>query len=983
MKPDKHFASAAVIVIAAACLIGLTWVGAILMIRAQRIDTLDRAAATLANQALTLSEQINRQLLGIGQTLKILATAWEANPRGFDLEAWRRQTSLLNGISQDIVLTDENGVVRQSSVVEAINQNAAGLDYFRVLADPSEPGDRLYIGPASIDGIMRQWHMNIARALHNPDGSFAGVIDADYRIATITDVFGQINLGAGAFFALVGLDDGKLRGAVAATAIDPDANIADSPMFAAVQGSDSGTWTGPSANDAVDRIHAYRRVPNHRLAVVVALTEEQALRTAKTWRRAAELTAGIVTLLLVALALVLIQGTRLARRRRIQEADHRATLAASNAQYEVARALAMTTAEQLETTLAGITDGVAMVDAHMCLVEWNARFPEMAGVPKEILGVGLPIEEILRAQIVSGQFGLIEDVDTEVVRQIARLRAAEFGVVRRQRPDGRTLELRRNHLPNGGFVTVYADVSEREIAAEALRGAQNAASMAKAEQSRFMAMISHEIRTPSDVLLNTIQALGDSELAPAQRCLLGHARQATDILVQLLGDSLGVSQWDTIKATVRPVMFELRPMLDGCVEMLAGLAAQSHQSIRVVAADGIPATLLADPDRFRRLVLNLLSTALAASGPGEICLITEPGRDANEAVRLIVQNDVSADRGHDPEEATGVSRHLITQLGGQIGCDTWQSADGSAGKAFWATLPITALPYDAHTATGKWAVDQANESEPPPSQLPPHSIRRMRILLIGETPSNRLPTAILLRRQGHHVDVAPDHRAVAEAMHATPYDVALVDVDLPGNDGREVVQIIRALSEPASFTPIIALTDDASIDNVARIKAAGLDCAIGKSVGAAELLERIQDHVWSPRPSGGKSTTAIAPDHERLPAKPLLFMRRINELRASLPATTLSNAVEECLLDMERRLPGLRRSLKARAPGAISAHAQAMVGMATTYGMTVLEARLRSIATAARDGDLSPLGSTIVTDLDTDFDQSARALREVLRTETV
>jgi CheY-like chemotaxis protein len=341
-------------------------------------------------------------------------------------------------------------------------------------------------------------------------------------------------------------------------------------------------------------------------------------------------------------------------------------------------------------------------------------------------------------------------------------------------------------------------------------------------------------------------------------------------------------------------------------------------------------------------------------------------------------------RGHDPGEAAGASRYLITELGGQIGYDTWQSEDGSADMASWATLPITALPRDAPASTGQRTVDHVNEPETPPSQPPPRTIRRTRILLIGDPPpSNQIATTILLRRQGHHVDVAPDHQSAVQAMHATPYDLALVDVDLQGDGGREVVQIIRALSEPASFTPIIALTDDASIDNVARIKAAGLDCAIGKSVGAAELLERIQDHVWSPRPSGGKSTTAIAPDHERLPAKPLLFMRRINELRASLPATTLSNAVEECLLDMERRLPGLRRSLKARAPGAISAHAQAMVGMATTYGMTVLEARLRSIATAARDGDLSPLGSTIVTDLDTDFDQSARALREVLRTETV
>ena len=170
MKPDKHFASAAVIVTATACLIALTWVGTIQSIRAQRTDTINHANANLANLAQSYSEQINRQILGFDQTLKLLVTAWEANPLGFNLEAWRRQTVVLNGISRDMVLTDENGVIRQSSVVEAINQNASALDYFRALSDPSDTSDRLYIGPAAIDGIMRQWHMNMARALHHPDG---------------------------------------------------------------------------------------------------------------------------------------------------------------------------------------------------------------------------------------------------------------------------------------------------------------------------------------------------------------------------------------------------------------------------------------------------------------------------------------------------------------------------------------------------------------------------------------------------------------------------------------------------------------------------------------------------------------------------------------------------------------------------------------------------------------------------------------------
>src|ERR1700742_2570481 len=160
MKPDKHFVSAACIVIATACVIVLTWIGTRQMVHAERTDNTRRVQATLANQALTFTEQVNRQMLALDQTLRIVATAGAANPNGFDLNAWRDQAVVLDGLSRDMVLTDANGIIRQSSINEAIGQNASGLDYFRALADPSATGDAPYIGPAAIDGIMRQWHLN-------------------------------------------------------------------------------------------------------------------------------------------------------------------------------------------------------------------------------------------------------------------------------------------------------------------------------------------------------------------------------------------------------------------------------------------------------------------------------------------------------------------------------------------------------------------------------------------------------------------------------------------------------------------------------------------------------------------------------------------------------------------------------------------------------------------------------------------------------
>lgn len=1010
MKPDKHFAAAVGFVMAAVGLIVLTWVGTTETIHAQREETIARVTATLTNQAVTFSEQIDRQILALDQTLRILVAGWQANPDHFDLEASRGQAVVLNGISRDMVLTDENGIIRQSSVNEAINLNASSLDYFRVLADPSNPGDKIYIGPATIDGIMRQWHMNVARALRYPDGSFAGVIDADYRIAAITDVFSQTDLGAGSFQALVGLDDGKLRGVAGPSIVDPDASVGDTPMFAAIRDANSGVWTGPSASDAVRRIHAFRHLPGLNLAVVVAMSEAEAERPAYVWRQQAILFASCITLLLASLAVLLVHGMGLARRRTMQAAQDRADLAAANAQLEVARAMAAAKAEQLEATLAGMGDGVSIVDAHLCLVEWNASFPEFAGVPAEILRVGLPMERLLHAQIVTGQFGLVNDAEAEVERRMARLRAAPLGVVQRQRPDGRTLELRRNPLPDGGFVTLYTDVTGRELAEAALHQARAVAEAAKTEKSHFVAIVSHEIRTPLNALLNAVRLLSDSVLSAAQQSMLGMARHSGDVLFGLIDDILDLSRMEAGKLSIRPSLFKLRPLLENMPEMFAGQAAKRDIAIRVAIADATPDSLLTDPGRLRQVLLNLITNALKYAQPGEVWLTGEPGHNPDEAVRLSVRDDgpviapeargrlfhpfsrLDRPEGNDPA-GTGlglsICQHLVTLMDGNIGCDSWRSGEDRQGNVFWITLPPTVLPpkmAHGHADSAK-ARDQALAGLTDPAaeiaSLPGRRPPRTRILLTDDIVTNQTVTATLLRREGHHVDVASSGPDAVQAVQAAPYDLVFMDALMPGMDGQEAARIIRTLPPPVCYIPIIALTAAAGPEDLSIFQAAGMNGILAKPVSPARLLDVLRRQVWSmDRATNAPiATLEEGSDMSDKGVVPILSAERIKDLRTNLAPETFARLMEECLLDIDHRLPALRSAILAGSPAAIAAHAHAMVGMAAGYGMAALEARLRAVMAAARDLDMARLGPAIVTSLESDFIEVARILREMLRAE--
>jgi len=983
LKPDKHMLGGLAILAAALCLVALTWMGTTRAIQQQRQEASARVTATVANQALTFSEQVNRQILAMDQTLRILAHAWEADPRHFDLEAWRHQSVVLSGISRDMLLVDENGIIRQSSVPEAIGQNVSDQAFFRDAIDhPADP-DRLFIGPATINQIMRQWHLDVARTLHRPDGSFAGLIDADYRIAAITDVFSQTDLGPGSLVIVLGLTDGKLRAAVGPASIDPDVSIVDTPMYAAIREEDSGVWVGPSATDSVVRVHAFRRLPDRDLVVVVGIEEREAMRPANDWRQEAQIFASCITVLLLAMAWQLIRGVRQARRRERRLAEDRAILAAANAQLEVARARADAKTEQLEATLAGMTDGVAMVDAHMCLVEWNARFPEIAGVPADRLRVGQPMEEILRAQALAGQFGLV-DVEAEVVRRMARLRAGRFGTTIRARPDGRTMELRRNRLPDGGFVTLYSDITDRQRAEDALREARGIAEAANAAKSRFVAVVSHEIRTPLNALLNTLRLLADSSLAPAQKALVDMASQSGDALFGLINDVLEMSRMEAGQLSLRPSRFALRPLLESSLEMFRAQAAERRITFELAIAEGTPAELRTDPGRLRQVLLNLLSNAVKFAVPGTVRLIAEAAPDglrltvrdpgpvipAEDKARLFRPfSRLERPEGDDPI-GTGlglaICQHLVSLMGGEIGCDTWTAGDGRQGNAFWLVLPtprLDAMPVAPAVEVGVNGLALSR-------RLP-----RTRILLVEDVPVNQLVTATLLRREGHMVDIAGGGEAAVMAVSRTPYDLIFMDNFMPGMSGPEATQRIRALRGPARTVPVIALTGSVSAEDHAALRAVGMNGVLAKPVAFPELLAVIARTVWHRVPDGTPLVPAVGSADEA----PLLSQERVTELRACLPPDMLSGLIEECLSDLDSRLPALRRALTSGARAAAAAQAHAMVGMAAGYGMAALEARLRSVVDAVRDGELDPGAAAAV---EADLVRTASALREALQNET-
>lgn len=164
--------------------------------------------------------------------------------------------------------------------------------------------------------------------------------------------------------------------------------------------------------------------------------------------------------LLVALAAWLGWRVWVMTRQQRDRSARIARLLAWNAELREMADRAETKARMLDGVMAAMSDGVAVVDGDFRLVAWNPRFPEVTGVPRRALRIGMPFEEMVRLQAEAGEFGLV-DPEAEAARRMTLLRDGKLlERWQRERPDGSRIELRRAPLPGGGFVTLYTPVAD-------------------------------------------------------------------------------------------------------------------------------------------------------------------------------------------------------------------------------------------------------------------------------------------------------------------------------------------------------------------------------------------------------------------------------------------------------------------------------------------------------------------------------------------
>jgi PAS domain S-box-containing protein len=345
------------------------------------------------------------------------------------------------------------------------------------------------------------------------------------------------------------------------------------------------------------------------------------------------------------------------------------------------------------------------------------------------------------------------------------------------------------------FEAKQAHLAERTAALEEVRRAKEIAESANRAKSAFLANMSHELRTPMHGVLGMTELALGTELTPQQREFIVTAHASAESLLALLNDMLDFSKIEAGKLDLVTEPFGLRAALDEMLRPLAMRARAKGLELRCTVAADVPDELIGDRGRLRQVLLNLIGNALKFTERGSVSLEVAVEQQQDDECRLcfavrdtgigIPANRIEAIFApFEQVDSSTACRYGGTGLGLPITCRLAGLMGGQVqvqsvlGQG--STFSFTACLRRAHRAEGSGA-DRDHGTDTgacSPTQ------RRLRILLADDNEVNQRISMGLLERLGHQVHVVGNGQDALTALASgPPFDVVLMDVQMPGMDG--------------------------------------------------------------------------------------------------------------------------------------------------------------------------------------------------------
>ncbi|WP_189410647.1 PAS domain-containing hybrid sensor histidine kinase/response regulator [Neogemmobacter tilapiae] len=670
------------------------------------------------------------------------------------------------------------------------------------------------------------------------------------------------------------------------------------------------------------------------IRIFSATADERRMIASETLLWIALLTAALV-LALTMMVMVLTFMTRQAHRRANEQSATRA---------------------RLEAIISTALDGVIVIDRDGVILDYNAAAQGIFGYARaEVIGqvmADLMIPDHLKAAHAAGmrRFDVTRDsrivgkarVQMEGRRKNGEVFPIEFSVSVASSAEGEI------------FVSFLRDISARLAAEQELVNARDKAVQGEKAKADFLAVMSHEMRTPLNGMLGTLELLQSTRLDDSQKRYVQVIASSGQLLLHHVNDVLDISRLDAGKMELQADHFNANALVQEIVENQGHLALTKGNRLHWSPEDDSLNAVRGDAKRLRQVLLNLVGNAVKFTRNGDVTILAKrlPGGLAEFRVidtgigipkadqPRIFEDFVTIDASYMRSAGgtglgLGIAQRLVRAMGGQIGVES----EAGQGSLFWVRLPL-AEDVLSPSNDGKAGLGRGRRRKPWAGR---------RILVVEDNHINRFVVREMLQREGCLVDEAHDGEEGVALARRQSYDLILMDISMPDVDGLAAARRIQADAKGASQqAPIVALTAHALPQDMERFRAAGLAQTLIKPISIRRLQGLLQStfaqiEAWS-----------VAAE----PQEPLVRDDTLDQLRQSLGEAKFRELLGQFLSQTDSDMARLIESTDD--PLAMAAMAHRMAGSAAVFGAGVLHEVLERLEQRLKTGPAKALRDDLV-----------------------